>query len=107
MTDDQQRSDRPQGPTDPHGAGGLDAPAPPGGPQRSDAPAGPDTPGTPGQDPGTQVKRVTRPEGEGDVPEPQGEPGGQHGDQRDVERAEQAENAGTALDEPSDGSGGE
>ena len=31
--------DTPQGPTDPHGPGGADAPAPPGGPQRTDTPA--------------------------------------------------------------------
>jgi hypothetical protein len=102
VTDDQQA--RPQGPEDPHGPGGIDAPAPPGGPQRADAPAGPDTPGTPAKDPGEHVQRVTKPEGTGSVPPPQSE---QHGDQRDVEQATQLENAQTAQDEPSDGSGGE
>jgi hypothetical protein len=34
--------DEPQGPTDPHGPGGADAPPPPGGPQRTDTP-GPQT----------------------------------------------------------------
>ena len=78
------RHDRPQGPTDPHGDGGPDAPAPPGGPQRTDAPAGDRMPGA-------------------DIPPP-------HGDEReqgDAERSRQEENAETSLDEPSDGSGGE
>jgi hypothetical protein len=33
--------ERPQGPTDPHGPGGIDAPPPPGGPQRTDQPQQP------------------------------------------------------------------
>jgi hypothetical protein len=75
-----------------------DSPQPPGGPQRTDAPAGPDTPGEPALDPG---------------PKPPAEGSGipaAHGDEReqgDDERALQEENAETALDEPSDGSGGE
>ncbi|MBI2246106.1 MAG: hypothetical protein HYU55_19870 [Nocardioides sp.] len=76
--------DTPQGPVDPHGPGGADAPPPPGGPQRTDTPDGPY--GTP---PG---------EHDSDLPdEHDGSP----------DRAAQEENAGTSLDEPSDGSGGE
>ena len=65
----------PQGPTDPQGEGGIDAPAPPGGPQRTDSPAGPDTPGNLELD----------------------------SDQTDSERRQQLENAETSLDQPSDG----
>ncbi len=103
MTD----QDKPQGPTDPSGPGGLDAPAPPGGPQRTDAPAGPDTPGEARQDPGPGTTRVTRPEGDSEA----GVAVRTHSDDRDPsgdrDRAEQIENAETSLDEPSDGSGGE
>ncbi|MCW2767088.1 MAG: Carbamoyl-phosphate synthase chain ATP-binding [Nocardioides sp.] len=81
----------------------LDAPRPPGGPQRTDAPAGPDTPGEEGQDPGPQVQRVTRPEDDGDV----GEPDLGTREQGTRDRRLQEQNAETSLDEPSDGSGGE
>jgi len=77
--------DTPQGPVDPHGPGGADAPPPPGGPQRTDTPAGPY--GTP---PGEHDSELPD---EDDDPSP--------------DRAAQEENAGTSLDEPSDGSGGE
>ncbi|HYH35499.1 MAG TPA: hypothetical protein VD814_10145 [Nocardioides sp.] len=41
-------ADKPQGPLDPSGPGGLDAQPPPGGPQRSDSPSGrAGEPGTP------------------------------------------------------------
>ena len=46
---DGKAEDKPQGPTDPQGPGGIDAPAPPGGPQRTDTPSGDKTPGD-GQD---------------------------------------------------------
>jgi hypothetical protein len=74
----------PQGPVDPHGAGGMDAPAPPGGPQRTDTPDG-----------------------------PYGKPPGEHGSELPDESDDvggsgvQEENAERSLDEPSDGSGGE
>lgn len=79
--------DTAQGPVDPHGPGGADAPPPPGGPQRTDTPDGPY--GTP---PGEHDSELPAPEDRDD-------------DTRD--RADQEENAGTSLDEPSDGSGGE
>jgi hypothetical protein len=85
--------DSPQGPVDPHGPGGIDAPAPPGGPQRTDSPQGDRTPGEPAQDPGT----------------PRPEPGGPGpaDEAPDEDRGLQEENAATALDEPSDNSGRE
>ncbi len=98
MSDDDK--DTPQGPIDPHGPGGIDAPAPPGGPQRSDAPAGPDTPGEAAPDPGEPTRHGGEPVGgaQADADEPT---------QDEQHRAQQEENAGTSLDEPSDGSGGE
>ena len=45
----EQEKDRPQGPTDPHGPGGADAPPPPGGPLRTDAP-GPQNPHPPAEE---------------------------------------------------------
>ena len=91
----------PQGPVDPHGPGGIDAPAPPGGPQRTDAPAGSHTPGEPGQDPGVERPKPgggsVETETKGDARDPQDDP----------DKAAQLENAETSLDEPSDGSGGE
>jgi hypothetical protein len=92
--------DQPQGPTDPHGKGGIDAPAPPGGPQRTDAPAGPETPGEPGRDSGEKTEHGQKPVGGGAN-------GAEEPTQDERHRAEQEENAGTSLDEPSDGSGGE
>ncbi len=111
MTDEKST---PQGPPDPHGPGGIDAPAPPGGPQRTDAPSGSRTPGEAAQDPGPGTERVTKPEDPAggtvaredihdrprtrtDERDPAGDP----------EKEAQLENAGTSLDEPSDGSGGE
>ncbi|HEY0948574.1 hypothetical protein [Nocardioides sp.] len=79
--------DTPQGPVDPHGPGGADAPAPPGGPQRTDSPDGP----------------YGVPPGEHDSELPDADDGEDHSPGRAV----QEENAGTSLDEPSDGSGGE
>jgi hypothetical protein len=100
----------PQGPVDPHGPGGIDAPAPPGGPQRTDAPSGPDTPGEPGRDPGPGTERVTKrpePPGGSVAPEDVRDQPGHRPDARDpegdAERAAQLENAETSQDEPSDG----
>lgn len=76
--------DTAQGPVDPHGEGGLDAPAPPGGPQRTDTPDGPY-----GVPPG---------EHESELPDE---------DDAAAGSAQQEENAERSLDEPSDGSGGE
>ena len=50
----------------------LVAPTPPGGPQRTDAPDGDRVPGTPAQDPGPEVGRVTKPEGDGQPAAPTG-----------------------------------
>ena len=75
----------------------LDAPKPPGGPQRTDAPDGPETPGAAAPDPGPETTRVTRPEGSGPVPPPQGD----ESPQAPEESALQEENAGTSLDQPS------
>lgn len=80
--------DTPQGPVDPHGPGGADAPPPPGGPQRTDTPDG--SYGTP---PGEHGSELPGP----DDREPDDAP----------DRPVQEENGGTSLDEPSDGSGGE
>jgi hypothetical protein len=91
--------DQPQGPVDPHGPGGIDAPAPPGGPQRTDAPAGPTTPGEPARDSGEPTEHGQEPVGGRDH---SNEP-----TQDEPHRRQQEENAGTHLDEPSDGSGGE
>ena len=93
MTD----NDKPQRPTNPSREGGLDAPAPPGGPQRTDSPAGPDSPGEPAPDPGPGTHRVTRPAGGGDVPEPTHDADNQSDEERDL----QEENAGSSLDQPS------
>ena len=92
--------DTPQGPIDPSGPGGIDAPAPPGGPQRTDAPSGPETPGEPEPDTGRPTEHGKEPVG--DRSDGADEPS-QDGDAR----GQQAENAATSLDEPSDGSGGE
>ena len=84
MSDDK---DTPQGPTDPHGQGGIDAPA------------GPTSPGEPARDSGKPTEHGQEPVGAGD-----------HHDeptQDQSHREQQEENAGTHLDEPSDGSGGE
>ena len=97
MSDDDK--DQPQGPVDPHGPGGIDAPAPPGGPQRTDAPAGPTSPGEPARDSGEPTEHGQEPVG--------GRDDGDEPTQDEPHRQQQEENAGTHLDEPSDGSGGE
>lgn len=83
----------------------LDAPTPPGGPLRQDAPSADVNPG-PQQthtepEPEPQVQPSSTPDGPQVVPAPltpEGEPGPD---------GVQAENAGTSLDQPSDGSGAE
>ena len=90
---DAQDRETPQGPADPHGQGGIDAPTPPGGPQRTDAPATGETPGENAPDPGPDD-----PSGGGQVPEPVRDPDAVASDE---ERAEQVENAETSLDQPS------
>ena len=104
----------PQGPVDPHGQGGIDAPAPPGGPQRTDSPSGSHTPGEPGRDPGPGTERVTKredPPGGNVAPDDIHDQPATHTDERDPagdpEKEAQLENAGTSLDEPSDASGDE
>jgi hypothetical protein len=91
--------DTPQGPVDPHGQGGIDAPAPPGGPQRTDAPSGQETPGEPARDSGEPTQHGSEPVGDA--------PRHEESTQDEKRREQQEENAGTSLDEPSDGSGGE
>ena len=85
----------------------LDAPTPPGGPLRQDAPTADVNPGPqehpPGHGPGRSRRssRAATPTGRRSSrhpPTPEGEPGPD---------SEQAENAGTSLDQPSDGSGAE
>jgi hypothetical protein len=90
-----EQDERPQGPPDPHGQGGIDAPAPPGGPQRTDAPASGRTPGEPAPDDGSP--RVTRDEG----PEPPPPARNPDAVQDDDSRREQEENAQSSLDQPS------
>ena len=75
----------------------LDAPTQPGGPQRTDAPDGHRVPGTPAQDPGPEVERVTKPKGDGQAPTPSGE--GE--EQSDAARERQEQNAESSLDQPS------
>lgn len=82
MTEDRSH-DRPQGPVDPHGEGGQDAPAPPGGPQRTDS-APPNAP-TPGH--GASGDEQSDPPADGR--------------QQEDERVRQQQNAGTSQDEPS------
>ena len=94
---DGQPEEKPQGPTDPSGPGGLDAPAPPGGPQRTDTPSGDRTPGDPAPDPGPAATRVTRDGDEGEAHEPDRSG---HGQDRAAREA-QEENAETSLDQPS------
>jgi hypothetical protein len=102
----------PQGPENPAGPGGIDAPAPPGGPQRADAPSGGASPGTPAAPPPGTAPGGAAHEGgadgrqraqEVDPPAPEAD----RPDQRDPQAAEQRVNAQTAQDQPSDGSGGE
>ena len=85
MNDDHR--DTPQGPEDPHGTGGLDAPPPPGGPQRTDQPAPGATPDDPDEPPRSPAYEPRDGADSDEEPAPDGR---------------QAENAGTSLDEPSD-----
>ena len=88
-----EQPETPQGPVDPHGEGGIDAPAPPGGPQRTDAPGPAQTPGENAPDPEPAVPTgAARPRA--------GQRAGRRG-ARDEERAQQEENAETSLDQPS------
>jgi len=104
----------PQGPVDPHGQGGIDAPAPPGGPQRTDAPAGRRA-SSPARcrdrGPGPALRACASPPGGSVAPEDIHDRPDTHTDARDPEgdpeKEAQLENAGTSLDEPSDGSGNE
>ena len=90
---------------------GLDAPTPPGGPQRGDAPDGPTTPGEAGGSaPETEAHPGTaEDDSASDVtPEPTADGTVHATSQADQVNEElQEENAETALDQPSDGSGGE
>ncbi len=100
--------DSPTGPENPRGSSGPDAPAPPGGPQRSDAPAGNTTPGGP-QDPPRHPEPEAHPHVESQgSPEPTSD-GEIHArtQTEQVNEELQEENAESALDQPSDGSGGE
>ena len=76
----------PQGPVDPHGEGGADAPAPPGGPQRTDAPSG--TPETTADDETGTAGHIAEPVGGSDA-------------RQDDGSERQEENAQTSLDQPS------
>jgi hypothetical protein len=87
----------------------LDAPTPPGGPMRQDAPAADVNPGPQehpaGADPDAQpsVQPSSTPDGPQVIPSPASpEPAPEPRPD-----GEQAENAGTSLDQPSDGSGAE
>jgi hypothetical protein len=102
------RDDSPTGPENPRGSSGPDAPAPPGGPQRSDAPSGITTPGGP-QDPPRHPEPEAHPHVESQgSPEPTSD-GEIHArtQTEQVNEELQEENAESALDQPSDGSGGE
>ena len=115
MTDAAQH-DEPTGPENPRGASGPDAPAPPGGPQRSDAaegtttPAGPAAPAT---QPEPEVHPSSTPDGPQSIPEPESPEPTADGEihartqTEQVNEELQEENAESALDQPSDGSGGE
>ena len=112
-----------QGPANHHAGADLDAPTPPGGPQRQDAadgpfaPGGPFTPAQPGTpkppegseptpQPDPDIHPSSPPDGPGTIPSPDNpepEPAPRATDEHPVQR----ENAETAQDQPSDGSGGE
>ena len=93
-------------------ANGPDAPAPPGGPQRGDAADGSRTPGGPA-DPDTTPEPEAHATGDAapdgsPSPEPTADGEIHARTQTDeVNEQLQEENAETALDQPSDGSGGE
>ena len=89
---------------------GLDAPTPPGGPQRGDVPDGPVSTGEAGgSSPEGAVHPDTSEDDSSDVtPEPTADGTVHATSQADQVNEElQGENAETALDQPSDGSGGE
>lgn len=104
-----QQGDTPSGPENPRGDAGPDAPAPPGGPQRSDA-----ADGSTETEPQPEAHPSSTPDGAQTIPAP---PSGTEptadGEIHARTQAEQVneeiqqENAETALDQPSDGSGGE
>ena len=88
----------------------LDAPTPPGGPQRADASEGSATPGEAGGSaPEPEAHAGTAADDSSDVtPEPTADGTVHATSQADqVNEEMQEENAETALDQPSDGSGGE
>lgn len=86
----------------------LDAPTPPGGPLRQDAPSADVNPGPQQTDtepePEPQVQPSSTPDGPQVVPAPPTSPSPAAEPGPD---GVQAENAGTSLDQPSDGSGAE
>ncbi len=106
--------DETTGPENPRSDAGPDAPAPPGGPQRTDAADGSTTPGGPAR-PDTEPDREAHAHGASgqsgrgtDSPTPEPTADGEihartQADQ--VNEQLQEENAETALDQPSDGSG--
>jgi hypothetical protein len=105
MSNSPARHDETTGPENPRGPEGPDAPSAPGGPQRTDAPS---------EDP--QVLPSSPPDGPQTIPAPEPEPAPSPGPDGRIHAGSQAEqaneelqeeNAGTALDQPSDGSGGE
>lgn len=87
----------------------LDAPTPPGGPLRQDRPDadvfanGSIDPAPPGPDP--DIHPSGTPDGPSTIPSP-GTPEGEPGPDPQRESV-QSENAGTSMDQPSDGSGSE
>jgi hypothetical protein len=81
-----EQPETPQGPVDPHGDGGIDAPAPPGGPQRTDSPGGSERPAASEAEPGQA----------GHIEEPV-----KHAEPAPAEDERQEENAETSLDQPS------
>jgi hypothetical protein len=110
---DARHDDAPTGPANPRSDAGPDAPTPPGGPQRSDAPQGdagpgpvePDTQPEPPVHAGTAADGPTLADSQ---PEPTADGSIHATTQADQVNEElQEENAESALDQPSDGSGGE
>jgi hypothetical protein len=111
------RQDTPTGPANPHAAPGPDAPTAPGGPQRSDGFSGSSRPGEPDEDPTTaepEIHPSSLPDGPQTIPAPPSRrdptSDGETHPRTQTEQVNeelQEENAETALDQPSDGSGGE
>lgn len=90
--------EKPQGPTDPSGSGGIDAPAPPGGPQRTDVPSGGQTPRQAAADPAPEPEPEPDDEpDQNDIPEPVAT----QPEQSERAREAQEENAASSLDQPS------